>query len=302
MRVLVTGGAGFIGRHLVQALIKAGDHVVVLDNMRRAEQHTLPEGAELIEEDIRQPEAVRHAMKGCERIYHLAAQSNVMGAVSDTDYSFASNVAGTYHVLASAVKLGVTRVVFTSSREVYGEVDRLPVAEDRPVAPKNFYGASKAAGETYCQVFQATYGLDVNILRLANVTGPGDRDRVIPLWLGRAARGEDIDLFGGDQILDFIPVDVVVDALLRAGETSLNGLPVNIGSGKGTSLRDLAARIRGLAGTHIDIRLLPARSVEVTRFVADVERMRTLLGLEPPTDPLVNLPELWNAAQSSARR
>jgi UDP-glucose 4-epimerase len=139
-------------------------------------------------------------------------------------------------------------------------------------------------------------------LRLANVTGPGDRDRVIPLWLGRAARGEDIDLFGGDQILDFIPIDVVVDALLRAGETSLNGLPVNIGSGKGTSLRDLAARIRGLAGTHIDIRLLPARSVEVTRFVADVERMRTLLGLEPPTDPLVNLPELWNAAQSSARR
>ena len=302
MKALVTGGAGFIGAHLVAALVAAGAEVVVLDNLRRGDRarldaigHAARAGAlRLIEGDVRDRDTVRAATTGVERVYHLAAQSNVLGAVSDVDYSFTSNVVGTYNVLLAAREAAVGRIVFTSSREAYGEVDQVPVAEDRPMNPKNAYGASKVAGEVYCRVFQNTYGLDVSVLRLANVYGPGDRDRVIPIWLDRARRGEDLELYGGKQVLDFVPVSLVVEALRRAGERSLGGQPVNVGSGAGTTLYDLAARVQALCGTAaVGLRVLPARTVEVTRFVADVGRMRALLGLEPPSDPLVALEELW---------
>jgi UDP-glucose 4-epimerase len=305
MKVLVTGGAGFIGAHLVEALVAAGDVVVVLDNLRRGNRARLDAlrraargGAlHLIEGDVRDRDTVRAATTGVERVYHLAAQSNVLGAVSDLDYSFTSNVVGTYNVLVAAREAAVGRIVFSSSREIYGEVDQVPVAEDRPMNPKNAYGASKVAGEVYCRVFQNTYGLDVSVLRLANVYGPGDSDRVIPIWLGRARRGKDLELYGGTQVLDFVPVSLVVEALRRAAERSLGGQPLNVGSGVGTTLYDLAARVQALSGAAVGLSVLPARAVEVTRFVADVFRMRALLGLEPPADPLVALPDLWDAVR-----
>ncbi len=300
MRVLVTGGVGFIGSHLVSALARDGDEVVVLDNLRRGDPARLAglgDGVRLVNGDIRDRETVRAVMQGASRVYHLAAQSNVLGAVTDTDYSFTANVVGAYNILVAARDLGVERVIFSSSREVYGEVETLPVAEDRPMNPKNAYGASKVAAEVYCRTFQATYGLDVSVLRLANVYGPGDCDRVIPIWLDRAARGEDLELFGGEQMLDLVPVSLVVAALRRGGETSLDGRPVNVGSGSGTWLRDLAARIQEFAGARVNVRVLPARAVEVIRFTADVTRMRDLLGLQPPTDPLAELPELWHTRQ-----
>jgi UDP-glucose 4-epimerase len=305
MKALVTGGAGFIGTHLVKALVAAGDEVVVLDNLRRGDRARLDAigraargGAlHVIEGDVRDRDTVRAATTGVERVYHLAAQSNVLGAVSDLDYSFTSNVVGTYNVLVAAREAAVGRIVFSSSREVYGEVDQVPVAEDRPLNPKNAYGASKVAGEVYCRVFQNTYGLDVSVLRLANVYGPGDSDRVIPIWLDRARRGEDLELYGGTQVLDFVPVGLVVEALRRAAERSLGGQPLNVGSGVGTTLYDLAARVQALSGAAVGLRVLPARAVEVTRFVADVSRMRALLGLEPPSDPLVALPDLWDAVR-----
>lgn len=307
MRVLVTGGAGFIGAHLVAALAAAGDEVAVLDNLRRGVPEKLApferDGAvRFVEGDIRDRAAVQRAMQGVARVYHAAAQSNVLGAVTDIDYSFTTNVVGTYHVLAAARDEEVERVIFTSSREVYGEVTEVPVSEDRPLNPKNAYGASKLAGEAYCRVFQSTYGLDVSVLRLANVYGPGDSDRVIPIWLERARRGEDLELYGGTQVLDLVPVDLVVAALRRAAQIPLHGQPVNVGSGKGTTLLELAARVRALpeadgtpVGARVGERILPARQVEVTRFVAEVTRMRELLGLEPPADPLVELPGLWEA-------
>jgi UDP-glucose 4-epimerase len=306
MRVLVTGGAGFIGAHLVRALADAGDAVVALDNLRRGDRGKLApleqSGAvQFLEGDIRDREAVRLAMQGCACVYHLAAQSNVLGAVSDLEYSFTSNVIGTYNVLVAAREARVGRVVFTSSREAYGEVDRLPVAEDRPLNPKNAYGASKVAGEVYCRVLEAAGDLDVRVLRLANVYGPGDRDRVIPIWLDRARRGEDLELYGGEQVLDFVPVALVVAGLRRVAEISLGGAPVNVGSGTGTTLKTLAARVQALPGVRVGLRVLPARAVEVTRFVADVTRMRAVLGLEPPADPLAELEALWHAMPAPPR-
>jgi len=293
MKILVTGGAGFIGAHLVAAALAAGDEVVALDNMRRGVRAKLSDEARLVEGDIRDRDTVALAMRGVQRVYHLAAQSNVLGAVTDTDYSFTSNVVGTYNVLVAARDAGVERVIFTSSREVYGEVEQLPVAEDRPMDPKNAYGASKVAGEVYCRTFQNTYGLDVSVLRLANVYGSGDRDRVIPIWLDRARRGEDLEIYGGAQVLDLVTVALVVAALRRAAEVSLGGRVVNVGSGVGTPLRDLANRIARLPSREVGLRVLPARSIEVTRFIADVARMRDLLDLAPPADPLEGLAALW---------
>src|SRR5262249_25559920 len=145
----------------------------------------------------------------------LAAQSNVMGAVYDADYAFSSNVTGTYNVLQAAKSAGVKRVLFTSSREVYGDPEQLPVQETSALRPKNGYGASNAAGEIYCHT-AANEGLETSILRLANVYGTRDRDRVIPLFSQAAASGAPLTLYGGEQVLDFVWIDTVVDALIKA--------------------------------------------------------------------------------------
>src|SRR5580700_1971560 len=169
-KVLVTGGAGFIGAHLVGRLVERGDEVVVLDNMKRGRRenlavHVASGRVRVVEDDIRRFDALPAAVRGCDVVFHLAAQSNVMGAVTDPDYSITTNVLGTFNVLRSAAEAHVPRVVFASSREVYGDPDTLPVAEDRPLLAKNAYGASKVAGEAYCRTFAATHGLHVDVLR-----------------------------------------------------------------------------------------------------------------------------------------
>lgn len=300
-RVLITGGAGFIGSHLANRLVAAGTEVVVLDNLRRGQAERLSEarksgGLEFVEGDIRNRDIVRHVATRCDTIFHLAAQSNVMGALDDPEYSFTTNAYGTYNVLARAAEMETPRVVFTSSREVYGEPDYAPVDEDHPLAAKNPYGASKVAGEAYCRTFAHCQGLDVAIVRLANVYGPGDTDRVIPLWLNEASKGRDLRVFGGQQILDFVWIDTVLDALILAAEEGLD-VPVNIGSGSGTSILQLGQRIIEITGSQSELARVPARNVEVTRYVADVSRMRAL-GIIPDADPLKHLDSL--AAEHAA--
>lgn len=300
MRVLVTGGAGFIGRRLTQALLNDDHDVVILDNLWRASADALPDGAVFIHGDIRDRDTVERAVRGCDHVYHLAAQSNVMGAVTDVDYSFTTNVVGTFNVLHCSAQEGVEKVIFASSREVYGDPQYIPVAENHPLAAKNAYGASKVAGEAYCQAFQTTHGLQSSILRLANVYGTGDQGRVIPLWLERAARGERLELYGGEQVLDFVPVSLAVRALMRASRLTRGAPPINVGSGRGVALRELAERIAQLPGAHVRVDVRPARTVEVTRFVARVDQMRAVLGLEPPTDPLAELEAQWEACLRSS--
>ena len=291
-RALVTGGAGFIGSYLVDRLVERGDDVVVLDNLRRGTRaaigHQVDAGTiRFIEGDIRDLDVLRGAMTGVEHVYHLAAQSNVMGAIEDGDYSFTTNALGTVNVLRIATEAGAKRLVFSSSREVYGEAQYTPVDEDHALAAKNPYGASKVAGEAYCRTYAHCYGLDVAILRLANVYGQGDRDRVIPLWLDQAAAGRELRVFGGSQVLDFVGVGTVVDALILAADRGLDG-PTNIGSGTGTSIIELANRILEVTGSHSPIHSVAARGVEVNRFIADVTRMRSL-GIQPDSDPLMHL-------------
>jgi len=291
-RALVTGGAGFIGSHLVARLVAEGQEVVVLDNLTRPSRDRMAALAnlsifEFYTGDIRDRAAVAQAVRGCDVIYHLAAQSNVIGALEDPEYSFTTNVTGTYNVLRAAVEGNVRRLVFTSSREVYGEAQYTPVDELHPLDAKNPYGASKVAGEAYCRTFANCHGLDVAIVRLANVFGPGDTDRVIPLWLGEAAAGRDLRVFGGEQVLDFVWVDTVIDMLTLAGARGLPG-PANVGSGIGTPILELARRITEVTPTGSSVARVAPREAEVKRFVADVSQMRRL-GIEPDADPLRHL-------------
>jgi UDP-glucose 4-epimerase len=291
MRILVTGGAGFIGGNLVNRLVSMGvGEVLVLDNLHRGfSRDSLPATAEFRRVDIRDPEGLAGALKGCEIVFHLAAQSNVMGAVADAGYSFHSNVVGTYNVLQAAAAAGVKRVVFPSSREVYGDPREIPVRETAPLRAKNAYGASKIAGEVYCRL-ASQQGLETVVLRLANVYGPGDRDRVIPLFAAAANAGLPITVFGRHKILDFVWIDVVVDALIQAAFGAFIRGPVNVGSGKGTAIFDLARRIVDLSRSVSKVEVVGEREQEVGRFVADITRAKRLLQILEPDDPLWALP------------
>lgn len=289
MRVLVTGGAGFIGHHLVPALVSRGHDVVVIDNFRRG-RWRLPAlaGARVVQGDIRDIDSCRAAAAGARAVVHLAAQSAVISSETDPAATIATNVTGTWNVVTAAREAGATHLVFASSREVYGEPARLPVHEDAPLAPRNLYGASKVAGEALVSTLRGT-GTAPSILRLANVVGSGDADRVVPLWVTAAQRGQPLKVFGGTQELDFVPVATVVAAIVRLVERGPVGAPVNVGSGTRTSLLALADRLRAEIGSGVPVEILPPRGPEVMRFQADVRRMRALLGIEPPCDPLAGL-------------
>jgi UDP-glucose 4-epimerase len=303
MRILITGGAGFIGSHLAETLARdALNEVLVLDNLHRGCRENLAactDKVRFLEGDIRNRDCLREVIQGASVIFHLAAQANVLGTEADQQYAFTTNVAGTVELLSVAREAGVRRVVFTSSREVYGEATTLPVPESAPLLPKNAYGASKAAAEHYCRVF-ANQGLEVSVLRLANVYGPRDSDRVIPIFLDQALRDEPLVLFGGEQLLDFVWIGTVVNALSKAAfGPSLPG-PLNVGSGTGTSLKDLARRVVEITSSRSRIEFAPARSVETVRFVADVTLARQTLQLAVPADPLFALSRLLPTYQEAA--
>jgi UDP-glucose 4-epimerase len=294
-KVVVTGGAGFIGSHVVDRLLAEGcAKLVVVDNLNRGSlrnlsRHRHNPHLDFVQGDIRDRSILAEAVRQADVIFHLAAQSTVMGAARDPDYSFETNVIGTFNVLSAARERSVQSVIFASSREVYGDPIELPVAEDQPLLAVNAYGASKVAGEAFCRACRRTFGLNCVPLRLSNVFGPRDFGRVIPVWLDRAAAGEDLEVYGGKQVIDFVWVGQVVQALLRAAQVPGPLPAINVGSGTGTRIVDLARRIRRLQGGRGRIVLLPARPIEVTRYIANVERMQQMLGVRAPEDPLTHV-------------
>lgn len=293
MKIAVTGGAGFIGRTLVPALAQAGHDVVTLDNLKRGRRMLHP--CSRVEErigDIRDLDACNTAFSGCDAVVHLAAQANVIGTENDPDYAFETNVQGTWNVARAAAMVGVRHLVFASSREVYGNAKRLPVNECAPFAPHNLYGASKVAGEVLLNS-QAVGGAPVSILRLSNVIGPGDHDRVVPNWLHAARCGEPLVLYGGTQELDLVPVTFVAEVILQLVLQGPTAGPINVGSGTATRLPDLAAHILDVTGSTSPVEFRAPRGPEVTRFRADVSRLRKWLGLESPASPLEYISADW---------
>ena len=282
-RVVVTGGDGFIGRHLARRLALSGLRDVTLFD--------LPKG------DVRDAKAVGAALRGASVVYHLAALSSCLPGQTTT--VFETNVLGTLNVLEAAAREGVTRVVFTSSYEVYGEPVDLPVDESHPLLALSSFGASKAAAEAYCRAYRRERGLDTVVLRLGEVFGPDDRAGLIPGWIARATDGQNLEV-ARDRISDFVWVGQVVEALVRAAQLEAAVPTINVGSGTGVRHVDVARRVVTAAGSASHVRALPAVDQRPLRFVADVRRMRELLRIEPPLDPLAQIDQLLPSQADAA--
>jgi len=303
-RVLITGGAGFIGSHLTEFLCQHGaEQVILVDNRTRARSRWLADHRHhpqvtYVEADILDAHVLASWLQGVDVVFHLAAIATVMNAVRDPERTFAVNTMGTVQVASAAQRARVRRFVFTSSREVYGDPLQLPVAETAALNPKNIYGASKVAAELFLQTIDPV-SLEVVVLRLANVYGPGDSERVVPIFLHNALQRMPLLLYGGDQLLDLIWIGDVVEALVKAGfsERPVRE-PTNIGSGVGTSLRTLAQRIIELTGCEVPIQILPERGPEVNSFQADLTEAGRWYGILSKADALDRLPDMVTLAQS----
>jgi UDP-glucose 4-epimerase len=301
-KIVVTGGAGFIGSHLVDRLLaEKRAEVVALDNLSRGrlqnlQRHRANARFEFCQGDVRDEVAVADVVRGANVVFHLAALSTHSDTASDLDSLFTTNVVGTFNVLRAAARYDVGRVVFASCRRVYGEPIGLPVDEDHPLLTVDVEGASKISGEAFCRAFRRTHGLQTIVLRLADIYGPRDSGRGIANWVERSAAGQDLSVHGGKQVADYLWVDLAVEAFVRAATLDGPLPPINVGSGTGTRVVDAARRVARLAGGRGQVRLLPDGATGVTRFIANVDRMRQLLQIEPPLDPLGELSRMAPAA------
>jgi len=292
MRSLVTGGAGFIGSNLVDALLARGDAVTVVDNLTTGRLSNLEPGlsvgAELVELDIRDGEALSAlaAEKRPERIFHLAAQIDVRKSLADPFFDAGVNVGGTANVLEAARACEAARVVSISTGgAIYGEGagQQLPLPEDAPIAPLSAYGQSKFAAEGYVSLFERLYGLSGVSLRLGNVYGPRQdplgEAGVIAIFCGLLKEGGRPKVFGdGTQTRDYIYVGDVVSAALAAGETKATGA-INIGTGIETNVLELIEALKSLSGNeNFDPEFAPARTGEVQRITIDAGRAERELG------------------------
>src|SRR5215207_1666496 len=296
MRCLVTGGAGFIGSNLVDALLARGDEVTVVDNLstgRRVNlEPGLAAGAELVELDIRDGEALSRLAteRRPERIFHLAAQIDVRRSLADPFFDASVNVGGTANVLEAARACECRRVVSISTGgAIYGEGEgqQLPLAEDAPIAPMSQYGQSKYAAEGYLSLYQRLYGLSGVSLRLGNVYGPRQdplgEAGVIAIFCGRLREGGRPTVFGdGTQTRDYIYVGDVVAAALAAADSEATG-PINVGTGVETDVLELAARLGELGGGGFEPELAPPRDGEVQRISIDPTHAAAALGWKAET-------------------
>jgi UDP-glucose 4-epimerase len=295
VRVLVTGGAGFIGSHLVRGCLEAGDEVRVLDDFstgRREKLSAVKEDVAVIEGTVTDLATVRRAAEGCGVIHHLAALPSVPLSVEDPVGTHHVNATGTLHVLEAARELGVHRVVYSSSCAVYGDSERLPASEDGPVSPLSPYALQKRIGELYAERFAGLYGLETVALRYFNVYGPGqDADSayaaVIPRFLTAVSKGEPPRIHGdGRQSRDFVYVgDVVRANLAAAGAPSeVSGECFNVAGGTGITILDLLGAVgRALGHEGTEAEHVPPRQGDVRQSVADVGKARERLGWRATT-------------------
>ncbi len=288
---LVTGGAGFIGSHLVEALVARGDRVLVYDDLSAGRLDNLAavsSQVEFVRGDIRDAGSLRHAMTGVQLVFHLAAQSSVSQSVEDPLTTHEVNATGTLLVLLAAREARAERVIYASSAAVYGPPSSLPLLEDMPMNPQSPYAVSKLAGETYCRAFTGLYGLSTVSLRFFNVFGPRqDPDSpyasVVPAFVDCLRSGRTATLYGsGEQTRDFVSVVSVVSACLQASNRAgIDGEVFNIGGGEPTTLRALIKILEDLAGTPLATHHAPERRGDLLHSWCSVEKAKTRLGFAP---------------------
>ena len=288
MHLLVTGGGGFIGSHLVERLVRDGHRVRVLDNFTTGHRRNLAPLAgeyELVEGDLQSYERAHNAVRDCEIVLHQAAMPSVPRSVQDPLTSNASNVIGTLNVLLAARDSGVRRVVCASSSSVYGTTPDLPKHEGLPTLPISPYAVAKLAGEGYCRSFSEVYGLETVALRYFNVFGArqdplSQYAAVIPNFITATLRGEEVTVFGdGEQSRDFTHVDNVVEAnVLAMAASDVAGRVYNIACGDRISLNQLLAALGEIIGTPPQVRYEASRPGDVKHSMADISRARDELG------------------------
>ena len=288
---LVTGGAGFIGSHLVEALVGRGQRVRLLDNLSTgslANIEPFHQGVEFIEGDLRDAACVRRAADGVDVIFHEAALASVSRSVEDPRSTHEVCATGTLNVLLAARDAGARRVVYAASSSAYGDGFEPPNREDQTPNPLSPYAASKLTGEHYCSTFTHVYGLETVRLRYFNVFGPrqdpaSPYSAVIPLFITAMLAGRTPTIFGdGHQSRDFTYIDNIVHAnLLAADAKNVAGKVYNVATGTRASLLDLIAGINKILGTSIVPRHEPARAGDVRHSQADITRARADLGFEP---------------------
>lgn len=291
MRALVTGGAGFIGSHIVRRLLSIGYDVRVIDNLATGRLSNLDEvigDIEFFEVDIRDADAVHGAAHECDAVIHLAALPSVPRSIADPSASHETNATGTLNVLNAARDAGAKRLVFASSSSIYGSVRELPKVETMrplPIAP---YAVAKLAAESYCRSFHEVYGLETVALRYFNVFGPrqnpdSEYAAVVPKFIRAFQQGESPVIFGdGLQSRDFTYVENVVNANVAAIETpGVGGRVYNIACGQGITLNEIAERLRTEVGADVEIEHGPERKGDIRHSMADISAARADLGYEP---------------------
>ncbi len=286
MRVLVTGGAGFIGSHLVTLLVEKGLEVVVFDSLVTGKRERIPAGVLFIQGDIRDIDTLSTALEGVTHVAHLAALISVGESMADPLATHAVNVTGMENLLECARRRGLKRVAYASSASVYGDEASLPKKESSPLAPQSPYALSKAINEMQAGMYERTFGLATVGLRIFNVYGPGQSGdhpyaSVIPRWIEAMRAGKAITMNGdGSVTRDFVHVRDVVEAMYQALTTEATGV-FNIASGKETSLTDLAGILAGIHPKGFEITHRPFREGDVLRSVADISAARRILTFEP---------------------
>lgn len=288
---LVTGGAGFIGSHIAEALVRRGDRVRVFDNLSTGKRANLAAGVEFLEGDLVDPDAVAKAVAGVECVFHEAALASVPRSVEKPLDTHAACVTGTVNLLDAARRAGVRRVVYAASSSAYGDQPTSSKRETDLPAPISPYGAAKLAAEIYCQAFAATYKLETVCLRYFNVFGPRqDPDSpysaVIPLFITALLAGRRPIVYGdGGQSRDFTYVaNVVQGNLLAADAPNASGRVINVANGRTTSLLQLLDALNRLLGTNVQPIHEAPRVGDVRESLADITRARNLLAYEPEVD------------------
>lgn len=282
--ILVTGGAGFIGSHLVETLAADND-VVVVDNLSGGRREWVDDRATLIEGDVRNEQTVARAVDGVDLIFHQAANVSVQRSVEAPVESHETNVDATLRLLEHA-RNEDARFVFASSAAIYGTPEAVPIDESDPKRPTSPYGAEKHAADQYCRLYHDLYDVETVALRYFNVYGPrqrgGQYSGVIDVFLDQADRGEDITVHGdGAQTRDFVHVDDVVAANCLAAVNGTPGEAYNVGTGDSISIRALAELVRETTETTSDIVHVDAREGDIEQSRPSIEKIQAGLGFEP---------------------
>jgi len=293
IKVVVTGGAGFIGSHLVKKLIEADYDVFVIDNLLAGKEENLHPKAKFFKLDVRNLEDITPVFKGAKYVFHLAAIPSVQFSIENPRETNEINIGGTLNVLTAAKDTGVKRIIYSASSSVYGDAKKLPIAENEPAKPKSPYALQKYVGELYCKMFSDLYGIETVCLRYFNVYGKNQPSKgayasVLAKFLDLKKENKKLTIVGdGNQTRDFTNVSDVADANILAAKSERvgKGESINIGTGKKYSVKEIAEIIGG------PVEYLPPR-IEPKDSLADISFAKFLLDWEPKIDLEKGLKEL----------